>query len=401
MKYTSIVKRETKVMIGVIAILLIVVLGTSYALFMRVNSNSNNQVVTTGTLQVEYASENGYISSNEYTEIVPMSNNVALTKEGFQFSVKNTGNIPVTYQAFLYINYEAYEEDLAANKISGSLFDNLSLLKLNIKINDDNNTDILKLADIKTKKKENINNREVVKYQIYKGTINANDINAHVLRLWMDEEADISEIGKYVYLKLDVSGYVEGQEPTYWVLTNDENNNKRADVGDLITYDTESFYVISNDDTNIKALSQYNLNVGSNPYGTEDNIQNSNVVGYKEGKTTYGNIAFSSISPSYSGSIAEEYVNTYKAKLEELGATINNASLIAKDDLETLGCSANEYSCISAPSFVYSSSYWNESAYDDNHTWAVRSDANFSGNDFKYVNNYGVRPVITISANEL
>ena len=156
MKYTKIIKKEIKVMVVVVVILLMVVLGVSYALFMQVTDNTNNQVVTTGSLQIEYASTNGYIENDTYKELLPMSNDQGLLQSGYEFSVKNTGSLPVAYNVYLYVNQEEYNKDVQAGTISGSLFDNLSLIHYNLQTNDDGNTDINILSERASKEENGI-----------------------------------------------------------------------------------------------------------------------------------------------------------------------------------------------------------------------------------------------------
>jgi len=209
MKYTKIIKKEIKVMIVVVVILLLVVLGVSYALFMQVTDNTNNQVVTTGSLQIEYASTNGYIENDTYKELLPMSNDQGLLQSGYEFNVKNTGSLPVAYNVYLYINEEEYNKDIEAGTISGSLFDNLSLIHYNLQTNDDGNTDINILSEQTIKEEDGI-----TKYILHSDEVSSktNAINNHKLRIWLSEDADVEEIGKYIYLKLEVTSYVKGQE---------------------------------------------------------------------------------------------------------------------------------------------------------------------------------------------
>ena len=212
MKYTKIIKRETKLMIGVVLVLVVIVLGASYSMFMQVKSNTNNQVVTTGTLQIEYANtNNGYIENGVYPELLPMANSDGLKQTGYQFSVKNTGSLSSTYQVFLYVDQAGYNADKSSGKIKdqGALFDNLNLVKYNIQVNSDSNQDIKNLSE-QPKKTEN----GIIKYNIYTGTVASNNaINTHILRVWLDDENTTDdEIGKYMYLKLEITGYVSGQE---------------------------------------------------------------------------------------------------------------------------------------------------------------------------------------------
>ena len=209
MKYTKIIKRETKIMIAVVVVMLVVVLGISYALFMQVTDNTNNQVITTGTLQVEYASSNGYITNDNYNELIPMSNDKGLVQKGYNFSVKNTGNLPVTYKVYMFINEDDYNNDVANKKITGDLFNDLSLIKFNVETNNVSNNEVKRLSELNIDETSGIK-----KYEIYTGTVSANQsINNHILRIWLDEDLDVENIGKYIYLKLEVASYITGQEP--------------------------------------------------------------------------------------------------------------------------------------------------------------------------------------------
>ena len=225
MKYTNIIKKEIKVMLVVVVILLVVVLGVSYALFMQVTDNTNNQVVTTGSLQIEYASTNGYIENDTYKELLPMSNDQGLLQSGYEFSVKNTGSLPVAYNVYLYVNEEEYNKDVQAGTISGSLFDNLSLIHYNLQTNDDGNKDINILSEQTIKEEDGI-----AKYILHSDEVSSktNTINNHKLRIWLSEDIDVAEIGKYIYLKLEVTSYVKGQEPKTIVAAYTYNQDSTA-----------------------------------------------------------------------------------------------------------------------------------------------------------------------------
>ena len=66
------------------------------------------------------------------------------------------------------------------------------------------------------------------------------------------------------------------------------------------------------------------------------------------------------------------------------------------EELESLGCDNSDYSCSSAPSWVYRSSYWTGEARNDSNLWLVDSGGNFGYNAFSNNSDNGVRPVITI-----
>ena len=201
MKYTKVIKRETKVMIAIVAVLLLLVLGASYALFLRVNSSRDDQVVKTGTLQVTYSADNGYISSGTYPDLVPMTDENGLLQSGYSFTVKNTGNLKTEYTVYLYIDQESFERDHSGE----SLFTDLNSLRYNFRTNSDTNTTVNTIGS-QTK----ITESNIDKYELYTGSVEGtNSQNTHVLRIWLSPSMATSNIGKYVYLKLEVQSGVD------------------------------------------------------------------------------------------------------------------------------------------------------------------------------------------------
>ena len=70
------------------------------------------------------------------------------------------------------------------------------------------------------------------------------------------------------------------------------------------------------------------------------------------------------------------------------------------EDLISLGCTENDDSCKSAPSWVYSVNSWTASAESDSSIWFVDSSANLTTYIFD-IPSLGLRPVITIKKSEL
>ena len=200
-------------------------------------------------------------------------------------------------------------------------------------------------------------------------------------------------------------------------------------VGDIVTIDTEEFYVVKRDGSDLILLSHYNLNVGSNKKaGATEGIQDSEVKGYVSSGTTYGNIAFSStnywngkVGTDYPGSYCSSntytsgtnctyvydansnlktYVDSYKTYLEGKGATIKSARLLRVEEAFELGCGQGQWSCstspANAPSWVYETSYWLGSAHSANSVWSVYSFGIFYGSSYVIDYDFGVRPVIII-----
>ena len=234
-----------------------------------------------------------------------------------------------------------------------------------------------------------------------------------------------------------------------WEITEDNDNNGEVSVGDLITLGSESFYVYNIEGDNISAIARYNLHVGGttmdeewtvvpieNPTGlqdpsargviSEDNGATSSgfpwpgVVPYTtEEKYNQANEGLSEenkLKPNdYSISVIKEYVDEYATKLAELDGEVTTTRLITKEELESLGCDPNKYSCkagynykgnaedptfAGAPEYMYTTSYWTSSPDEEHDEYVFHVDyfGHFGGSHNVYGDGaLGVRPVIEIS----
>lgn len=178
---------------------------------------------------------------------------------------------------------------------------------------------------------------------------------------------------------------------------------------DLITLDTESFYVYDIEGDNVKAIAQYNLYVGNSctsddsssctPLENPTGLQDATALGYINGVTTIGVVAYDSEEPYsnvYETSEIKPYVEAYKTKLEELNGNIIEARLITKEELEKIGCIYA--TCESAPTYIYSTVYWTLTplVVSDGSAWSVSPRGNGWRNLYES-NSAGVRPVIELS----
>jgi len=170
-------------------------------------------------------------------------------------------------------------------------------------------------------------------------------------------------------------------------------------TGDKIAIGDENFWVISNTNGTIRALAEYNINVGDNKNpNVAEGLQDESVRGYWDGHTTYGNVAFSNNGTSYSGSLLEGYINDYIDKLEsEYAVSGISGDALTLSEFETLGCSSIMYNCDEAPSWVYTTSYWLGSVNSYDYVWNVDSDSYSGDHEYYEDSNFGVRPVVVIS----
>ena len=179
-------------------------------------------------------------------------------------------------------------------------------------------------------------------------------------------------------------------------------------IGSIVAIGDEKFYVFDNEDGNVKLLAMYNLLVGYSVDEDYNITALANATGVQDVSTIndsypyVGVIDFSDTEGVYSGSDVEEYVNNYKSYLSSLRAEISSARLITYEELETLGCVDDGIlSCTSAPSWVYSTTYWSGTDDGEGYVWGVFSSGEFSYTIFDYLYDMGVRPVIEISVDDI
>ena len=189
------------------------------------------------------------------------------------------------------------------------------------------------------------------------------------------------------------------------------------EIGTVVSIGSEKFYTIGIEDNNLKLLSMYNLYVGGRysssltMYGDEaTGMQRSDMLGWISGRSFMDGVTFFSSDTQkgndygdYNGSIVEGYVNNYKDLLEnKYLIDIVDARLITYEELvrDEIGCIDSNLTCINAPSFIYSTTYWTGSIYSSAFIWRVDSDGDFRSNYYSHHAN-GVRPVIIIDKNLL
>ena len=209
--------------------------------------------------------------------------------------------------------------------------------------------------------------------------------------------------------------------PQYEILSGDLDT-----VGSVVKIADEEFYVIGQEDTNhVKLFAKYNLNVGNNIQTGTVGIQNSLATGYVSGGNTvdgyypgtvtfadhaywfdehydsentlkpeYGTMTGSSVYVYDHNSNLYQYVENYVDYLNNQGVNVTGR-LISLGEIETLGCQS--FSCASAPSWLYTTSYWGGSGSINEIVLVVGSGQGYytMENIHRY-NLFGVRPVIIL-----
>ncbi len=186
-------------------------------------------------------------------------------------------------------------------------------------------------------------------------------------------------------------------------------NEKTYSVGDEFCLENECFNVIKDNGTTVDALAKQNVNTETSRQDANANtLAFAELINRRGYWTDSEKNLLSKYGTSYPANVFDsnsnlyEPVQNYKTYLKNtLGKTSIDVRLITYEELTGLGCSKSDYSCKSAPSWVYSTYYWTASANGSSTVWTVNSFGTFGGRYFDDSGSYGLRPVITISKSDI
>ena len=382
MNYKKIFKRETKVIAYVVICLTLAVLGSSYALFLQVNNNSNNQVVEAGSLVITYGNGSTVSDFDEEPKncLTPKDDGEGKTKGClFTLSVTNEGTLPMEYNLLIYNTTDAKratEKEKESTKDMTLVDFKYINYHLEKEITKEKSSptvvaDVKKLSDAEkyTGIAPNGVTGDVKKLET--STIDAGQSITFNLRIWIDEETALTSlskneggtaenstnsiIGKAVDLTLDVKGVVYEKEQTLASIANVE--------GKYVTYKPflETFSV-GQEDTGVEnaqtitpsELTKWQV-LNKNGDGTLDlisvNVSSTNIkfkgqTGYKNYVGTLNKLAGAYEDKAYTvKSRIPGYVSQTEIITTELQSTTcgNSTGVSGWNDIESSGCGDTNY----------------------------------------------------------
>ena len=258
------------------------------------------------------------------------------------------------------------------------------------------------------------------------------------------DASDLPEVGDVLYLSFTVN-YVQADSNAVTVNSNKIEikvvSGNLDTVGSEICIGDECFYLIKNNGSSVTMLSKYNLHVGvsiddtyvatplSNPTGIQDvtalgsewiskyspkNLPWIGISRFSDDNYWWNNDDFIH-KPEYvvdyqlngvsipfvydSNAYIYDYINNYKMYLEQLGVDVFEARVIKLSELDTLGCDLTNNTCTSAPTWIYSTSYWAGNSQDSYNIWYVLTSGLVDFRNCSIEIQQGVRPVVTIPIN--
>lgn len=187
MTYDNIVKRQATIILVSVIVMVVIILGTSYALFMKVDESTNTQVVESGSLSIQFLSKSQTIT----TQSIPLEDDEGLSTEGYSFSVTNNGTLDYKYNIYVInVANTPVSYDYLMYSIDGSTPALLSTLT--------SQTDGLLM-------KEN-------GFVAAKGK--TGDVTTHNIKVWISSDAPTSIAGQKISLKVIVSGEAVEEDST-------------------------------------------------------------------------------------------------------------------------------------------------------------------------------------------
>ncbi len=171
------------ILLTILIIILILIIGTSYALLQKNIIGANGKVVyKVGDLEVKL-DETG-AKDISLTNAIPTEDSVGLTNDAYTFSVVNNGNTDLKYIIYL-------EDDSEAKDKCGT---DCELIPYNfVKYNLSSDSTSLKTSNLSSSSNK-----------LYTETIQSKSTDKFNLRVWLSIDADNSAMNKYYFGKIKV-----------------------------------------------------------------------------------------------------------------------------------------------------------------------------------------------------
>lgn len=193
-------KRDTQLIIISVLVLTLVTLNVSYSAFFSVQSQSTIQKISTGTLEVLIDSTSSAMSTDELYPTseskLPTSATSVVDGSYAILNLNNAGTLAADFS--VTIGYDALPADKTEEDLIGFNYLNLGIFDVS------NNTWIDFGGGVYYTPITGLTASEENVYPILRDTIESGTQNQYRIYIWLSENTPTTEIGKIVYLKLDV-----------------------------------------------------------------------------------------------------------------------------------------------------------------------------------------------------
>ena len=193
MNYNKTIKRQTIIIALSVIVMSIILISSTFALFNNKAKSTNAQVVTSGTLVIDYSESTGVTNEgDENGEVLP-SNQSDTT--AFDIKVKNTGNLGMDYKLLVHTGEN--------NTLDPSL--------IMVQVNSEEAvvlSSLTKTSDTQSATGSDI--RYILKSDTIAAAENNNQpVNTYNVKVWVDEDAEEEVIDDIIQVFVSVEGAVD------------------------------------------------------------------------------------------------------------------------------------------------------------------------------------------------
>lgn len=237
-----------------VLVLVIGMIGGSYAIFSSTSKADEYNVLKVGQLEISYVDTGiGYGDILSLNGAYPVSDIVGVENSPYRFSITNTGTITADFKIKILYDEAIIDEDGCENNLLPQEF---------VKYKFDNGEPAL------------LSSKEDSNYVVYQANnLLPGSSEIHEIRVWIDEGATNQVLGKHFHGKVVVESTQSGI---------DDSLMKSYNVGQSVELkDGSKWHVLENSNinaTNVLLLSDYNLNNdGTYNTGCGKSINNTTV----------------------------------------------------------------------------------------------------------------------------
>ena len=381
-----------QIIITAIAVFVVVVsmIGGSYALFTSSSSAGEYNVLKAGKLEISYVEgENGYGDILSLNGAYPVSDAAGLQNDSYRFNITNTGNVAVDYRIRIENDDAIIQEDGCENNLL-----DFDYIKYTFDYTQANPVTPLLLSS----------NSDHVVYDSVAANqpgLQPGDSRIHEIKVWITEDAPNSVLGKHFHGKVIVETIQTGINGR---LTQTYN------VGDPITLvDNSTWHVLkksTSSNTSITLIKDDNI--ATLAFDTADarpTATNSYCITPATGCNAYkGNDSTVLTDSSIKTYLETTYLDSLKQSLNTASGDITDltVSLPSMEDLVKANNSSDNFNqsiYTFNDNYLSSTTYWTQTASTTNssYVWAIDSTSHQSVVKNASDTTVGVRPVITTS----
>lgn len=240
-----------------VCLVVLFTLTYSYAVFSKVSTGNEYNVVRVGELQLSYVDLSSEGNVLKLANSYPISDSIGLDSSPYRFSVENTGTIIADYTIKIVDDTDTIDVDGCSDNLIDTSY-------LRYKFD---NEDVKSLKDIRDEESGN--------YIVATGTLKPYESNIHEIRIWIDENSPNSILGTHYHGKV-VIDMIQNNTTDPYV------RPIKSTIANTLGFDsmvdkTEIDFTKISSDSNGKGIYKY-LENNQEIYYFRGNVDNNNVI---------------------------------------------------------------------------------------------------------------------------